>query len=69
MYWPSEFIALKFGVLSAELYDLGSRTMPGIEIEQYGILENFGSEWEYLQNAQTAIAFERLALSKSNKML
>ncbi len=43
VYWPSEFIALNFGVLSAEIYDLGSRTMPGIEIEQYGILENFGS--------------------------
>jgi len=43
VYWPSEFIALKFGVLSAGIYDLGSRTMPGIEIEQYGILENFGS--------------------------
>ena len=41
VYWPSEFIGLKFGVLSAEIYDLGSRTMPGIEIEQYGILENF----------------------------
>ncbi len=43
VYWPNEFIALKFVVLSAGIYDLGSRTMPGIEIEQYGILENFGS--------------------------
>ena len=43
VYWTSEFIALKFGVLSAGIYDLDSRTMPGIEIEQYGILENFSS--------------------------
>ncbi len=27
VYWPSEFIALKFGVLSAGIYDLGSKAI------------------------------------------